>query len=120
MLIYTINANGSKYILSMFGGEVGLNEHVILHTFVPYVFIVISLMAGILNEEIKNKFSKFQTIIIVLIALAIIGLVFTSLYIQWTETTEVVIKGVQGRYFLPILPLILLLLRKAKNTYQLQ
>lgn len=119
MMLYTINANGSKYLLSMFGGEVGLNEHVILHTFVPYVFFIISLTAGILNEEIKNKFSRYQTIIIALIILAIVGLVFTSLYIQWTETEEVTIKGVQGRYFLPVLPLILLLLRKTKNTYRI-
>lgn len=89
----------------------GLNEHVILHTFVPYVFMAISLIAGVLNEETKNKFSLYQTVIIVLITLSIVGLVFTSLYIQWTETAEVSIKGVQGRYFLPILPLVLLLLR---------
>jgi len=119
MLFYSINVNSSKYLLSMFGGEVGLNEHVILHTFVPYVFMVVSLMAGILNEEIKDKFSKFQTIIIALIVLAVVGLIFTSLYIQWTGTTEVAIKGVQGRYFLPILPLVLLLLRKIKNTYSI-
>lgn len=117
MLLYTINYNGSKYLMSMFGGEIGLNEHVILHSIVPYTFCILSLITGLINTEIKNKFSKYQTVIIVLIILAIIVLVFTSLYIQWTKPTDIIIEGVQGRYFLPILPLILLLLRKIKNLY---
>ena len=117
MLLYTINCNGSKYLLSMFGGEIGLNDHVILYSVVQYFFFIMSIASGLLNKEIKNKFSIYQTIIIVLIILAIIALVFTSLYIQWTKPEDTSIAGIQGRYFLPILPLILLLLRKTKNLH---
>ena len=34
-----------------------------------------------------------------------------SMYIGWTFTTESVIQGVQGRYLLPVLPMLLLTLR---------
>ena len=62
----------------------------------------------------KNKFSKFQNIIISLIVIVIIGLVFTSLYVQFTEIDSMTISGVQGRYFIPILLLIGLLLWNLK------
>ena len=53
--------------------------------------------------------------------LAIIALVFTSLYVQWSTIGNESIAGVQGRYFLPILPLIMLLLGstlKIKSSYK--
>ena len=90
----------------------GLNEHVLLYSVVPYVFCLLSLMVGFLSKDIKNKLSCYQIIIIGLITLAVIGLIFTSLYIQWTKPDQTSIAGVQGRYFLPILPLMILLLRK--------
>lgn len=93
----------------------GLNEHVILYSVVPYVFAFLCFMTGVLNKETKDKFTTYQFAIILLIILAIVGLVFTSLYIQWTKPGETAIAGVQGRYFIPILPLALLLLRKTKN-----
>ena len=96
----------------MLGGEIGLNEHVMIYSFVPYIFTLMAMFIGFLNKEIKNKFSVYQTIIILLITAAIIGLIFTSLYIQWTRPEDTAIRGVQGRYFLPILPLLILMLRK--------
>ncbi len=39
----------------------------------------------------------------------IIGLIFTSLYVQWTTCGSDSIAGIQGRYFIPILPLVVLL-----------
>lgn len=109
MLVYSIDLNGGKYFLSMLGGEVGLNEFVILNTIVPVTFFLMCLLATFNTRENRPKFSLYQVVIISLIVLAIIGLIFTSLYIQWTKTESDSIMGVQGRYFLPVLPLALLL-----------
>ena len=34
--------------------------------------------------------------------LGCVGLIFTSLYVQWTKVAADIIEGVQGRYFIPI------------------
>ena len=70
-------------------------------------------------QPINNKFSKFQNIVIFLIALVVVGLVFTSLYVQFTDESSMTISGVQGRYFIPILLLVGLLLGNLKiyNNY---
>ncbi len=114
MLVYSIDLYGAKYFLSMYGGEVGLNEYVILNTIIPFLFFVLSIISAFTSKENRPQFTKFQNIIILLIVLAIVGLIFTSLYLQWTKTDSESIMGIQGRYFLPILPLALILLGNLK------
>ena len=36
------------------------------------------------------------------VALGVVALIFTSEYVQWTVVAEDVIDGIQGRYFIPI------------------
>ncbi len=114
ILFHSVNINADDYITSMFGGSLGLNEHIILNTITPYVFLFLSLMLGVVDSDIKQRLSKFQNWIIALIILAITVLIFTSLYIQWTPTESTRIAGVQGRYFIPFLPLAILLMGNLK------
>lgn len=56
----------------------------------------------------KLKFSR-QAVIFLAISLSIIAactlLIFTALYVSWTPVGNVIVEGIQGRYFLPVLPL---------------
>mgnify|MGYP003371431515 CR=1 FL=1 len=110
MLLYTINLSGNKYLLALFGAELGWGEFIKLYSLVPYAFIAIYIFAIISDQKLKNKFKKYQLIWMTLVVLAVVALIFTSLYVQWTYIGSVSIAGVQGRYFLPILPLIALIL----------
>ena len=59
----------------------------------------------------KAKKSKFW--IILAAVLVILGLTFASLYVQWTPYQGDYVEGIQGRYFIPLLlPLSLILSRK--------
>lgn len=120
-LFNTINMYGGNYLYSLFGGEIGWNEHVKLYSIVPIVLGGLYTFFAVTDEEIKNKFSTYQKTIIILILIAIAGLIFTSLYIQWTPLfTYDYILGVQGRYFIPIMPLLALGVLnnfKVKNEY---
>lgn len=119
--IYTINLNGSNYLLSLFGTDLGWGELIKLYSIVPYSLLAIYLFTTVIEEEIKNKFKTYQLVWIALVVLAIIALVFTSLYVQWSTIGNESIAGVQGRYFLPILPLIMLLIGstlKIKSSYK--
>ena len=114
MLLYTINYNGSTYLETLFGSVLAMGEFVKLYFIVPFIYSIFFLCESTTDKELKNKFSKFQNIIISLIVIVIIGLVFTSLYVQFTEIDSMTISGVQGRYFIPILLLIGLLLGNLK------
>ncbi len=87
---------------------------VILNTLVPVSFFIIALLAIFADKEKIPKLSTYQITIITLIILAVCTLIFTSLYIQWTKAESEAIRGVQGRYFIPILPLVFILLSKIK------
>lgn len=120
-LLYTINLNGHSYVMSLFGNAIGWGEFIKLDSIVPYTLLAIYLFVASTDEEIKEKLKKYQIMWILLVVLAVIGLIFTSLYVQWTTVGKESILGIQGRYFLPILPLIMLLLGnalKVKTSYK--
>ncbi len=114
MLLYTMNYNGSTYMERLFGSVLAMGEFVKLYFIVPFVFSIFFLFESATNKELKKRFSKFQNIVIFLIALVVVGLVFTSLYVQYTDESSMTISGVQGRYFIPILLLVGLLLGNLK------
>ena len=119
-VLYTFNLNGSNYLLSLFGADLGWGELIKLYSIVPYAFLGIYLFTAITDNELKDKFKRYQIVWISLVILAIVGLIFTSLYVQWTTVGQTSIAGIQGRYFLPILPLVMLLLGsvvKVKSLY---
>ena len=119
-LIYTINYCARVYLEQLFGVGVGADLHISLYTTLPVIIFIMYIFLSITDKEIKNKLNTYQKVIISLIFLAITGLIFTSLYIQWTPVNFKIIAGVQGRYFLPILPLLSLLIGssiKLKSEY---
>lgn len=120
-MLYTINYQGNNYLLTLFGSDLGWGELIKLYAIVPYDFIAIYLFTAVTDEELKGKFKKYQLVWMSLVVLAIIVLVITSLYVQWTVIGAEYIQGVQGRYFLPILPLVMILLGsvlKVNTTYK--
>ncbi len=117
-LFYTIGIKSNQYFLSLFGGQLEWNETIKLNI-IPYVLCAISLIASFTDENLKIAFKKYQKMIILLIIVVISLLIFTSLFIQWSSNDLLYIDGVQGRYFLPILPLALFLIAglKIKTNY---
>ena len=66
------------------------------------------------NFDKQNKYSllKKDKIILGVIAAIEIGAVFAAMYLSWTQARQIVIEGVQGRYFIPVLPIVLILINK--------
>jgi len=58
-------------------------------------------------DYLSNKKGIFATYLI-MVFVAIVGLISVALYIYWTAYKLPYIQGIQGRYFLPILPLLLI------------
>lgn len=101
--VYTVNYNRQKYMFTLFGSKLTWSENAKTYFIVPFIYFLLFLHESIASKENKEKFTKFQYIIMGVEVIAVIGLIFTSLYIQWTSATANVIEGVQGRYFVPIM-----------------
>lgn len=109
---YLIGSDSSNYIFTMIGGW-----------FTPYtidcVFLLILLFVTFYeNKEDANNhsinLSKKDKFIILIICSLVILMIFAGLYVGFTRACYTIVEGVQGRYFLPILPLLLILIETNK------
>ena len=80
--------------------------------------ILLLLLLILFNNDVKIK--KEVKILSLLIFCIVVMLIFTSLYLDWTVVGNSLVEGIQGRYFIPILFLFVLVLSstnfKIKNT----
>lgn len=71
-----------------------------------FAFIIVLLLSGLTDSE-KYSFSKKEKGVCYITAIFISGLVMAALLIAYTYIGSDIIMGIQGRYFIPILPLVL-------------
>jgi len=108
ILIFTsIYQSGQFYLNSLIGWFGWLTFP--LPDFVYWLFLI-GLSLAILGD-MQNRFAltKSQKIIFLSVFLLYIVGVMISMYIFWTPPKNSIIEGVQGRYFIPIVPLLLYL-----------
>ena len=112
MFYHTVLWQAEYYHLTMIGAYLG-NVDVVLD--VPYVLVILFSL-GLLGLSFRKpgetlKISKGQRCFIWLICLGCAGAVMFSMLLAWTPVSSKVITGVQGRYFLPFLPVLLMSLK---------
>lgn len=108
----TILWQAQQYHLTMIGASLGNLDPVLD---VPYV-VVVTLSLCLLGLAFRKPgenlhFSGCQRVWIGVVCAGCAGLVMLSMLIAWTPLSARVINGVQGRYFLPFLPVLLLALK---------
>ena len=119
LFLATVNYNLQRYISILFGSILGWQEFS-LYYITTYVFFLLFLFVSTTDSTIKEKIDSKKELGITMILLIIIGLIFTSLFVQYEKNhvDSKSIAGIQGRYFVPILPLVSILLSKTKITTQ--
>lgn len=116
IILNTVITYGHLLLLQAYGKNFLWFESIKMYI-VPILLMIISLLI-ISNEKHKTISNKFNNLIMSIIVFITILLIFTSLFIQWTDYNSTIIQGLQGRYFICILPIILILLSnfiKIKN-----
>ncbi|MBQ3296740.1 DUF2142 domain-containing protein [Candidatus Saccharibacteria bacterium] len=68
-----------------------------------YILLFIFLIFVFLTDNKDNNLTKKHRIALLGVVLIIIALIWTALYLSFTPVGSDTIKGVQGRYFLPLL-----------------
>lgn len=81
----------------------------------PWLFIII-LFVVTLDESEKTILTKKEKIsVTVLLSCVFISMLGVFLLAELTYTNSIIIGGIQGRYFLPLLPWFMILVRTSKN-----
>lgn len=119
VLIQTIFDKFDFYYSRFMGTDLGWGHIPIEHRLLDLYFLL--LIFSPFMEKNKNELDKKTKLLFLLVFAIIFLLILTALYVMWSSVGESIIRGVQGRYFLPIAILLLLCLCgkeryiKAKN-----
>lgn len=109
----TVNLLGDSYIQESIGGKLGrLNVYIPWYIMIAFLFLVV--LSTVTQEGEKSYIRKGQRCFIVLLSSISAGLVMLSMLLAWTQNTYNYIIGVQGRYFLPAIGVLILSLGNNK------
>lgn len=118
ILVVTLTHKTEQYIGTLIGNRMKWTDtlvswHIIL------AFIILLILAGSRTEKIQVNVNVKERILLALcLGIEIIG--FHLLMLIETPVWSQVIEGVQGRYFLPWVPIIILIIYNGKRKYELQ
>ena len=100
----TIIYNSKYWLYETFSEKLGTLS-INLPSFIIFINIILFIFMSLVSYSEKNNIKIKDKFIVLGIITMIIGLIFTSLYLQWTEYANRYISGIQGRYFIPFLSL---------------
>jgi uncharacterized membrane protein len=108
-IVTTCVNSGERWINgSALPGEI-VTRRGVCHFLAFKVFFAFLILLAILDRSREGLPSGRMKSLAIAAALASAGLIFFSLYSYWSQVGGHEINGIQGRYFIPLLPLILLL-----------
>lgn len=114
ILMYTIYTHFNDYIIHI--NTFGWLTHT-LRLLVPFTVLQIILYSLAKEKEEFEEIKANKDILIIVISiLGTILLIFTALYLTWTPVGNTLIDGVQGRYFIPIIPIIMIFIKEYFNN----
>lgn len=113
-MIFTMTENIHDYINTMIGGWNTTAFGTMLLILVVFLTTFSKNKNEISNTNEEITLLKKDKIIIAFSLICVLFLIFAGLYIQWTVATFNRVEGIQGRYFLPILATILILIESDK------
>ncbi|KHD34622.1 hypothetical protein NL50_16480 [Clostridium acetobutylicum] len=117
ILLRTFHFKMSFYAISFIGVFGWLDTRLPLNLYLFYgvALVLIALFEHTLIEKNKDRIIMFIVFIIN------VGLIMSALYVSWTPKAANIIEGIQGRYFIPIIPLLGCFIgvkaNKSRNVY---
>lgn len=97
----------------LFGQRLGYWDISIPH-YIAFGFVIVLLLSLLMCEQEKLYIKSWQKVLMFFICAGIIGAITLSMMLDFTDVTDTVVRGIQGRYFMPFLPLALFLFRNDK------
>lgn len=110
--VRTVFLNGDEMLETMLGTKLGWLD-VYVSRLAVYGMLLLMALSALRRKDGARRpaFAEGRAFRLCSLAAALlsVGMVFVSMFISWTPRESTVISGIQGRYFLPLLPLCLTL-----------
>lgn len=114
MLANTVQQNTALYLQGLIGGRLG--EIIVTKIEISWLFVmtlVITLLLSCIAQQENLPYKGVSRVWGYLVAAGVAGLVVLAC-VTWTPINYKTVFGIQGRYFLPVLPLVLFGIRSNK------
>lgn len=117
-LVYdSFKTSGTDYLNMQLGGKLGwLNLNIPWNIII--CFLIILLLSCIMGEKEKLYVNGRTRAVFISVAGIVIMALMGVFLLTWTPVDSPVIRGVQGRYFTPVLPLLLISMRSRNLTFK--
>ncbi|NWF75894.1 MAG: DUF2142 domain-containing protein [Nitrospirae bacterium] len=107
IIIQTTLLSGQEYLKHFIGVLGWLDTPLPDWLIWSYYFVLITVALLDSQNDIQIN---FKNRLVLFAVFTLIGLlIYTAMYLSWTEVGSSIIRGIQGRYFIPIAPLFFLL-----------
>ena len=118
MLYLSLDHFGFEYLQRMVGGSLGWFQEEIVSPYIYVVALTVVMGMSVISSDDDGDVLSFSASLAG-IAVFVIGLVLVmlTLLVSWVFNTEGLITGVQGRYFLPYLPWLLISIRTSRFKF---
>lgn len=119
LIMRTLEYFGGQWLMEMVGGSLGwFQTEIAAPSYLVYLLFFIVLLSCVRSEDDGFAPSSTHKVLFLLAGWVISLGVIIALATSWTFNTEYYIYGVQGRYFIPVLPLICLCLRSRRLRFE--
>lgn len=117
--VRTLFLSGDEFLENMIGMQLGwLNISVSRIAVYGWLLLLLLSLLPIDDGKTEERMAvtAWHKLAYILTAGISVGMSFASMYVSWTPKNAEAIAGLQGRYFLPLLPALLLLFRNKSVT----
>lgn len=118
LILRTLEYFGGQWLTEMVGGSLGwFQQEIAAPSYLVYLLFFVVLLSCIRSQDDDFAPSTIHKVLFFLAGGVISLGIIVALATSWTFNTEYYIFGVQGRYFIPVLPLMCLCLRSMKLSF---
>lgn len=123
IVINTINLKFNFYLVTFVGKFGWLDTPLALKTsiavYLAGIYLGIIILTALIDKNKLNVNLK-QKVVALSTSTLLAALIFVSQYTSWTAKGATIIEGVQGRYLLPLTPLIFIILYNNKDKINIK
>lgn len=113
LFVNTFIQKGCFYINTSIGGLMGWLT-IPISQWIINIWVGILLISAVVEKSNNEVFTYEHKLLFFLISLGIILLVMLAMALDWTPSGYSTIEGVQGRYFIPIIFLLIIIIQNSK------
>lgn len=112
IFVKTLDGMGDAYLFTLIGGSLGwFQPGLEYHWYFVFALLLILLMSALPMPNDRTVLKPSQRLACIILGIVGCMGILMSMLIGWTFDDSLVIQGVQGRYFIPLLPLLLIAIR---------